>query len=652
MGKMRVYFVALLFCFVSALAFPAARENWPTYMGNQYLTGNNDGIIPEGEGVRWSFRTSGQLFNPVSVNNRVYVVSTDNYLYCLDAADGKPLWRFKSEGPLTRMVVVSEGFVYLPAGRFLYCLDEKTGKVIWGRRDPSFGFYGTPTVAKGRIFYGNRKGFYAREIANGHTVWENMSIYTYGGFPSYWNGLVYTVSKEFEYSNARLVALREDFGTIRWSTEMTNAPNIFSPVVYNERIYLPLGNQLMVFDAQTGKKLWEKSFPDQTASHPVFSQGSIFLSLRDGTILRIDPESGENAPLYKVPFGTQFAVVGSYLFIPVKVDRGALDVVDAESGRFVKRIGIGNLEPSSLTIGQGLLYLPAGNTLLAIGKGEFLLSSVWPEEKVEPGSQVAGAAAEQAPEAERPPLQTPAQMPAPEQAPPQAPDARAGAGSGTEVQLAMAAPLEQPPETATIHGTVKDRDTGKPLGGAVESTTELPDGSLVQGEAPIQGGAFEIEVPRKGKTDLIISSPGYTFKTISLPDEKAIDDLSLQPLEVSLPRARKGETLTVESIYFRIESANLETESIPTLRKLLAMLTENPSIRIEIAGHTDSTGSRDFNMKLSRGRAESVASWLIRNGVLSTRITTAGYGDTKPVAGNETPEGRRKNRRTEISIVE
>jgi outer membrane protein OmpA-like peptidoglycan-associated protein len=82
------------------------------------------------------------------------------------------------------------------------------------------------------------------------------------------------------------------------------------------------------------------------------------------------------------------------------------------------------------------------------------------------------------------------------------------------------------------------------------------------------------------------------------------------------------------------------------------MLTENPAIRIEIAGHTDSTGGREFNMKLSRGRAETVASWLVRNGVLSTRITTVGYGDTKPVAGNDTPEGRRKNGRTEIRIVE
>ena len=619
--------IAILFLLCPGIAFPLARENWPTYMGNQYLTGNNDGIIPEGEGVLWSFAAAGQFFNPVSVNNRVYVVSTDNHLYCLDAADGSLLWKFKSEGPLTRMVVVFEGYVYLPAGRFLYCLDEKSGAVIWGRRDPSFGFYGTPTVARGRIFYGNRKGFYAREIANGHPVWENAGIYTYGGFPSYWNGMVYTMSKEFQNDVARLVALNESDGSIRWSADTVNIPNIYSPVVYDERIYLSLGNQLMVFAAETGKKLFEKSFPAQVASHPVFSQGKIFLSLQDGNILTVDPESGDSAPLYRVPFGTQFAVVGSFLYIPVKTDRGALDVVDAEKGVFVRRISIGEAEPSSFTISRGVVFLPAGGTLLAIGKGRFLASSR-PREgtggagTLTPGKKPGGETLAARPaEGAKAPGETPRETPA-------------------------------PPETATIRGSVKDRDTGRPLGGTVESTTELPDGSILQNEEPIREGSFTIDVPRAGKTDLIISSPGYAFKTISLPGEKAIDDLSLQPIEVSLPKARKGETFTVESVNFGIESANLEPASLPALQRLLAMMRENPAIKVEIAGHTDATGGKEFNMNLSRMRAETVASWLIRNGVLSKRLATVGYGDTRPVADNATPEGRRKNRRTEIRIVE
>jgi outer membrane protein OmpA-like peptidoglycan-associated protein len=659
--------IAVLFLLCPGVALPLARENWPTYMGNQYLTGNNDGIIPEGEGVLWSFEAAGQFFNPVSVNNRVYVVSTDNHLYCLDAADGSLLWKFKSEGPLTRMVVVFEGYVYLPAGRFLYCLDEKSGAVIWGRRDPSFGFYGTPTVARGRIFYGNRKGFYAREIQNGHPVWENAGIYTYGGFPSYWNGMVYTMSKEFQNDVARLVALNESDGSIRWSADTVNVPNIYSPVVYDERIYLSLGNQLMVFAAETGKKLFEKSFfPAQVASHPVFSQGKIFLSLQDGTILTVDPESGVYAPLYRVPYGTQFAVVGSFLYIPVKTDRGALDVVDAEKGVFVRRISIGEAEPSSFTISRGVVFLPAGGTLLAIGKGRFLASSRPREESGGAGAPASG---------KKPGGESLAARPAGEGgsgasekvAPQKSEGGEAGAagsvaaGAGSETSGPAQSPkaaeetsreAPAPPETATIRGTVKDRDTGRPLDGTVEAATELPDGSILQNEEPIREGSFTIDVPRAGKTDLIISSPGYAFKAISLPGEKAIDDLSLQPIEVSLPRARKGETFTVESVNFGFESANLEPASLPALQRLLAMMRENPSIKVEIAGHTDATGGKEVNMSLSRRRAEAVASWLIRNGVLSKRLATVGYGDTRPVADNATPEGRRKNRRTEIRIVE
>lgn len=105
------------------IGFARFDENWPASRGNQYLTGNNDQIFPEGSQVLWKFRTQRRLYNPVGVNVRLYVVSIDNHLYCLDMADGS---------------------------------------VIRARRDPAFGFYGTTTIAAGKIFYGNRKGFCAR----------------------------------------------------------------------------------------------------------------------------------------------------------------------------------------------------------------------------------------------------------------------------------------------------------------------------------------------------------------------------------------------------------------------------------------------------------------------------------------------------------
>jgi len=690
----------LLLLIAPSLGFSVFRENWPTYMGNQYLTGNNDGIIPEGDNVLWKFNVKGRLYNPVGINGRVYVVSTDKNLYCLDMKDGSVVWKFQAEGALTRMVVVYKGRVYLPAGRFLYCLDEKTGKVLWGRRDPSIGFYGTPTITEGKIFYGNRKGFFCRELQNGHLVWENNHVYTYGGFPSYWNGMVYTVSKEFQKESAFLYALNEADGTIQWSVALPNVSNIYSPVVYDGKIYLAYGNQIAVFDGQNGEQILQKFFGSQVASHPVFSQGVLYLSLMEGTIVKIDPDTGNWGPLFNAPYGTQFAAVGSYLFIPIKDASGGFAIVDAASGKTVDRVTSREGEPSALTVSSGITLVPSTDTLVAFGNGKFLgtVSAIYEE----PGAGIKETAREETsatmreavpgkvetgPSQQRPEggetggiVGGPATGRKAKEALTEGPAAEPGGGEalaagqkpepgaektlvegqtaeveGKQPSAAPAKPAEgisTKPETATIRGEVREKYTGRPLSGTVEATTKREDGAVERREKEFSGGSFEIEVPKKGFSDLIISSSGYTFETITLPDEKAIDDLSTEPLEISLSRAETGQKLTVGSIHYRTGNANLEPNSIPTLQNLLQMMQENPSIRITIAGHTDSTGDSAFNMKLSKMRANSVADWLIKNGVSSTRLNTTGYGDTKPVASNDTEEGRRKNRRTEITILE
>jgi outer membrane protein OmpA-like peptidoglycan-associated protein len=531
------------------------------------------------------------------------------------------------------MVVVYKDRVYLPAGQFIYCIDMEDGRVIWGRKDQSIGFYGTPTIAEGKIFYGNRRGFYARELLNGHLVWDNPGIYTYGGFPSYWNGMVYTVSKEFQKESARLIGLDAVDGSIQWQAVLENVSNIYSPVVYRERIYLAFGNQLGVFDAATGEKLWEKVFIAPVASHPVFSHGYIYLSLLEGTILRIDPENGRWAPLFSVPYATQFAVVGSYLYIPVKVPHGEVAVVDATNGLELRRITTGEGEPSALTVSRGIALVSSSKGLVAVGKGSFLgtVSA--------PGGYGRGSAAGTDGFSDQ--------------------WGRAGeiaeAGSDTgeaDRGVGRRSRAAGDGDSSIIQGEVREKYTGSPLDGTVEATTTFGDGSIAHREEGFRDGFFEIEVPREGETDLLISSPGFTFETITLPDAKAVDDLSLEGIEVSLSRARQGERISVDTIHFETGKANLETGSIPTMQKLKEMLQDNPGIRIEIAGHTDSTGSEETNQRLSELRAESVANWLIQNGVSSTRISTAGYGESRPVADNTTEEGRRKNRRTEISIFD
>ena len=87
------------------------------------------------------------------------------------------------------------------------------------------------------------------------------------------------------------------------------------------------------------------------------------------------------------------------------------------------------------------------------------------------------------------------------------------------------------------------------------------------------------------------------------------------------------------------------------LDKVVEFLNSNPSVEVEIAGHTDSKGGDDYNMNLSQGRAEAVVNYLIENGIEGLRLVAKGYGETVPLQSNETDKGRAFNRRVEFTVL-
>ena len=98
-------------------------------------------------------------------------------------------------------------------------------------------------------------------------------------------------------------------------------------------------------------------------------------------------------------------------------------------------------------------------------------------------------------------------------------------------------------------------------------------------------------------------------------------------------------------------SANLRSESFTELGKLKDLLTENPSMAIEIYGHTDNVGSDQANQTLSENRAHAVFDYLVGHGIGKTRLAFKGFGETTPIDSNDTEDGRQSNRRTEFVIV-
>lgn len=133
-------------------------------------------------------------------------------------------------------------------------------------------------------------------------------------------------------------------------------------------------------------------------------------------------------------------------------------------------------------------------------------------------------------------------------------------------------------------------------------------------------------------------------------EEKLRQQTAGSGVEVS----RQGDNVVLNMpghVTFATDSAQVSVAFEDTLNQVAATINEYQDTRVQVAGHTDSTGSASYNQQLSERRAQAVANYLISRGVAPARLTTIGYGETQPVASNDTPDGRRQNRRVEIVLT-
>ena len=106
------------------------------------------------------------------------------------------------------------------------------------------------------------------------------------------------------------------------------------------------------------------------------------------------------------------------------------------------------------------------------------------------------------------------------------------------------------------------------------------------------------------------------------------------------------------AVYFKTNDYSLDVEDIKAIDLVLKQMKENPKMKVEIAAHTDNVGDNKSNLRLSQQRANSVKTYLIKNGIDTNRIVSKGYGEEKPIASNDTEEGKAKNRRVECRVIE
>jgi outer membrane protein OmpA-like peptidoglycan-associated protein len=119
-----------------------------------------------------------------------------------------------------------------------------------------------------------------------------------------------------------------------------------------------------------------------------------------------------------------------------------------------------------------------------------------------------------------------------------------------------------------------------------------------------------------------------------------------------LKSLKVGTKIVLRNIFFDFDKATLRPESTNELERLLSLMNEFPSLKIEISGHTDNVGNDDYNKSLSNNRAKAVVDYLISKGIKADRMIWKGYGEEQPMAPNDTKENRQLNRRTEFKVLE
>ncbi len=207
----------------------------------------------------------------------------------------------------------------------------------------------------------------------------------------------------------------------------------------------------------------------------------------------------------------------------------------------------------------------------------------------------------------------------------------------------------RPFKTLWVKGKVTDKKTFN----GIQSTVELIDLKTKETITQVktdESGNYLITLPVGKDYAFNVNRKGYLFYSDNFlmadksPDSTYKKNIALQPIELNA-------NVVLKNIFFDFNEFELKPASQVELDKLVQLMNENPMLKIEISGHTDNVGKPSDNLSLSMERARSVVNYLIKKNIDAKRLSTKGFGETNPIADNNTEEGRALNRRTEMKVI-
>ncbi|MCB2195809.1 MAG: OmpA family protein [Bacteroidetes bacterium] len=213
-------------------------------------------------------------------------------------------------------------------------------------------------------------------------------------------------------------------------------------------------------------------------------------------------------------------------------------------------------------------------------------------------------------------------------------------------------PVELKVDTALFMvGLVTDSKTAEKIKLAKVEVIDLEESRVIATGLTDTAGYYQVKIGKKKDYGVEVTAKDYLFfVTMAQLSQKQVVDSKIQA-NFQLDRIDVGAKMVLKNIFFETNKAALKEESTAELQRVAGLLLDNPTIRLEISGHTDNVGSYRANQKLSEARAKSVVDYLVQQGVAEDRLEYKGYSFNQPIADNNTAEGRAQNRRVEFKVL-
>ncbi|MNU65165.1 Photosystem I chlorophyll a apoprotein A2 [compost metagenome] len=198
-------------------------------------------------------------------------------------------------------------------------------------------------------------------------------------------------------------------------------------------------------------------------------------------------------------------------------------------------------------------------------------------------------------------------------------------------------------------GVTIDAISRKPVEAQIEITDNATGKVIETFTTNSATGKFIITLNSGKNYGIAVKASGYLFHSENFDIPAGADD-NLVNKVIELKNIAIGSKIALRNIFFDVNKATLRPESNAEMERLVQLMKDVPNLKIEISGHTDNTGSASLNETLSQQRAEAVVSYLTQKGIAANRMTAKGYGSSKPIASNNSEDGKQQNRRTEFEI--